>query len=89
METAEQNRLLTQIGPGTSMGNLLRRYWQPIAAAVELEQRWTKRVRLLGENLVLFRDRQGRLGLMLMAFPRTTGSVAPITAGNSTRKASA
>ena len=76
METAEQNRLLTQIGPGTSMGNLLRRYWQPIAAAVELEQRWTKRVRLLGENLVLFRDRQGRLGLIDEHCPHRGASFA-------------
>jgi 5,5'-dehydrodivanillate O-demethylase oxygenase subunit len=64
METAEQNELLTRIGPGTPMGGLLRRYWQPVAALAELEKRWTKRVRLLGENLVLFRDRTGRLGLI-------------------------
>ena len=64
METEEQNRLLTQVGRGTPMGQLLRRYWQPIAAAVDLENNWTKRVRLLGEDLVLFKDRQGRLGLI-------------------------
>jgi 5,5'-dehydrodivanillate O-demethylase len=54
MESADQNDLLTRIGPGTPMGKLLRRYWQPVAAAVELEKRWTTRVRLLGEDLVLF-----------------------------------
>ena len=59
MLTAEQNDLLTRIGPGTPAGNLLRRYWQPIAATSELADRWTMRVRLLGEDLVLFRDRQG------------------------------
>jgi 5,5'-dehydrodivanillate O-demethylase len=64
METAEGNDLLTRIGPGTPMGALLRRYWQPVAAIVELETRWTKKVRLLGENLVLFRDREGRFGLI-------------------------
>ena len=37
MLTAEQNRLLTQVGPGTPMGNLLRRYWMPIAGASEFE----------------------------------------------------
>jgi 5,5'-dehydrodivanillate O-demethylase oxygenase subunit len=76
MQSAEQNRLLTQIGPGTPMGDLLRRYWQPVAAAVELEKRWTKRVRLLGENLVLFRDRQGRLGLIDERCPHRGASFA-------------
>ncbi|MEP7208991.1 MAG: aromatic ring-hydroxylating dioxygenase subunit alpha [Casimicrobiaceae bacterium] len=74
METAEQNQLLTQVGPGTPMGNLLRRYWQPIGAAVELERRWTKRVRLLGEDLVLFRDRQGRRGLIAEQCPHRAAS---------------
>jgi 5,5'-dehydrodivanillate O-demethylase len=74
METAEGNDLLTRIGPGTPMGALLRRYWQPVAAIVELETRWTKKVRLLGENLVLFRDRQGRLGLIEEQCPHRRAS---------------
>ena len=53
MLTEEQNRRLTQVGRGTPMGELLRRYWQPIAALSEMNDRWTKRVRLLGEDLVL------------------------------------
>ncbi|MBU9205998.1 aromatic ring-hydroxylating dioxygenase subunit alpha [Burkholderia multivorans] len=64
MLTAEQNETLTRVGRGTPMGNLLRRYWQPIGAAAEMDGRWTKRVRLLGEDLVLFRNRQGQLGLI-------------------------
>jgi 5,5'-dehydrodivanillate O-demethylase len=64
METADSNDLLTRIGPGAPMGALLRHYWQPVAAIVELEKRWTKKVRLLGENLVLFRDRRERLALI-------------------------
>jgi 5,5'-dehydrodivanillate O-demethylase len=76
MLTAEQNELLTQVGPGTPMGNLMRRYWQPIAAAVELEKAWTRRVRLLGENLVLFRDRQGRRGLIAEQCPHRRASFA-------------
>ena len=52
MLTAEENELLTRVGPGTPMGDLLRRYWHPVAARAELEGRWTKRVRLLGEDLV-------------------------------------
>ena len=76
MLTAEQNELLTRIGPGTPMGSLLRRYWQPIAAAVELEKAWTKRVRLMGEDLVLFRDRQGRRGLIAEHCPHRRASFA-------------
>src|SRR5262245_21069850 len=65
MLTAEQNELLTRIGPGTPCGNLMRRYWQPVAAASELEgHKWNMRVRLFGEDLVLFKDREGRLGLI-------------------------
>ena len=52
MLTAEQNELLTRIGPGTPAGNMMRRYWQPIAAVSELENKWSLRVRLLGEDLV-------------------------------------
>ena len=62
MLTAEQNELLTRVGPGTPCGDLMRRYWHPIAAVSELEgHKWNKRVRLLGEDLVLFRDKQGRM----------------------------
>src|SRR5688572_30787603 len=74
METAEGNDLLTRIGPGAPMGALLRRYWQPIAAIVELEKGWTKKVRLLGEDLVLFRDRQQRLGLIEEQCPHRRAS---------------
>jgi len=74
MENAEQNELLTQVSRGAPMGELMRRYWQPIGAAVELENKWTKRVRLLGEDLVLFRDRQGRLGLIAEQCPHRRAS---------------
>lgn len=74
METAEANELLTRIGPGTAMGNLMRRYWQPIGAASEMEGRWTRKVRLLGEDLVLFRDRQGRMGLIAEQCPHRRAS---------------
>jgi 5,5'-dehydrodivanillate O-demethylase len=76
MLTAEQNTLLTQVTPGTPMGNLMRRYWQPIAAASEMENAWTKRIRLLGEDLVLFKDRQGRLGLIKEQCPHRRASFA-------------
>ena len=64
MLTVKENERLTRVGPGTPMGELLRRYWQPIGAAVELDDSPVKPVKLLGESLVLYRDRQGRLGLI-------------------------
>jgi 5,5'-dehydrodivanillate O-demethylase len=64
MESEAENRRLTQVGGGTPMGELLRRYWWPIAVNSELVQTPTKAVTLLGESLVLFRDRVGRYGLV-------------------------
>src|SRR6187455_2273291 len=77
MLTAQQNELLTRVGPGTPCGELMRRYWHPIAATSELDNgRWNKRVRLLGEDLVLFRDQQGRLGLVAEQCPHRRASLA-------------
>lgn len=65
MLTAEENELLSRVGPGTAAGELLRRYWYPIAFAQDLtDENPTRHVRLLGEDLVLFRDRSGHLGLL-------------------------
>src|SRR5437870_957061 len=65
MLTKEENELLTSVGPGTAAGELLRRYWHPIAVVQELtEEKPAKFVRVLGEDLVLFRDQQGRVGLL-------------------------
>ncbi len=53
--------MMTRVGPGTPAGELLRRYWYPVCVAKELDDKNpTKFVRLLGENLVLFRDKTGR-----------------------------
>jgi phthalate 4,5-dioxygenase len=63
--TREENDLLTQTGPGTPGGALLRRYWQPAALSEELPAGAPPRhVRLLSEDLVLFRDEHGRPGLL-------------------------
>jgi 5,5'-dehydrodivanillate O-demethylase len=62
--TQEQNERLTQIGPGTFMGNLLRCYWQPVGVTLELDQNPVKAVRVLGEDLTLYRDRSGTYGLI-------------------------
>jgi 5,5'-dehydrodivanillate O-demethylase len=59
-----QNRALTEVGAGTPMGELLRRYWMPIAAVAELDDRPNKPVRLMGEDLVLYKDRAGNYGLV-------------------------
>jgi phthalate 4,5-dioxygenase len=70
MLSAEQNELLTRSGPGTAAGALLRRYWQPAALVDELSgERPVRPVRLLGEDLVLFRDDAGRYGLIGRACP--------------------
>ena len=76
MLTALQNELLTRVGPGTPCGEMMRRYWHPIAAVSELEGKWTRRVRVLGEDLVLFRDKQGRIGLITEACPHRRASLA-------------
>jgi 5,5'-dehydrodivanillate O-demethylase oxygenase subunit len=76
MLTVEENEQLTRVGPGTPMGNLMRRYWQPLAAVSEMQERWTKRVKLLGEDLVLFKDRQGRFGLIAEFCPHRRASLA-------------
>jgi 5,5'-dehydrodivanillate O-demethylase oxygenase subunit len=65
------NQLLTQVGPGTPMGDLMRQYWHPIAASAELDDSpfRTKGIRILGEDLVLYRDRSGQLGLIARYCP--------------------
>lgn len=63
MLSKEQNDTLTKVGPGTPMGDLLRRYWFPIAASSELEKKPTKKTKLLGEDLVLYKDKSGNYGL--------------------------
>jgi 5,5'-dehydrodivanillate O-demethylase len=70
------NERLTRVGPGTPMGNLMRHYWMPIAAVEELLQKPVKKVRLLGEDLALFRDRAGTLGLVAERCPHRGASLA-------------
>jgi 5,5'-dehydrodivanillate O-demethylase len=65
MLSREENDLLTRVGPGTAAGEMLRRYWHPIGFAAELKTRPVRK-RLLGEELVLFRDDAGRLGLLTL-----------------------
>src|SRR5215470_4943630 len=65
MISTEENNLLTQTGPGTPCGDVMRRYWQPVALTDELPAGGPPlKVTILGERLVLFRDDQGRPGLL-------------------------
>jgi len=59
-----KNRLLTEVGSGTPMGGLLRRYWMPIAAVTEFDDKPIKPVRVLGEDLTLYKDLSGTYGLV-------------------------
>ena len=63
LDVAEDERLKA-VGPGTPMGNLLRRYWHPVASASQLDDKPVRRVKLLGEDLVLYRDGHKHIGLL-------------------------
>src|SRR3989449_9190325 len=75
MLSREENERLTRVGPGTPMGTLLRRYWFPIAATADLDANPVKAIKLLGEDLVLFRDRRGRPWLIAARCPPPRGAV--------------
>ena len=64
MLSADDARALAAVGAGSPIGELLRRYWMPIAAVAELDERPVRAVRLLGEDLVLYRDGSGTYGLL-------------------------
>lgn len=61
--TPQENDDLTRVGPGTPCGTMMRRYWHPVGFTAELKGKPVRR-KLLGEDLVLFRDDQGHLGLI-------------------------
>jgi phthalate 4,5-dioxygenase oxygenase subunit len=77
MLSQKDNELLTRVGPGTPMGELMRRYWIPAAFSHQIEQPGSPpvRVKLLGERLVAFRDTQGRVGLIDERCPHRTASM--------------
>jgi nitrite reductase/ring-hydroxylating ferredoxin subunit len=65
MASREENELLTRTGPGTPCGELMRRYWLPVALAEELPEGGAPvPLTIMGEELVLFRDDAGRPGLL-------------------------
>jgi 5,5'-dehydrodivanillate O-demethylase oxygenase subunit len=75
MLTQAANERLTAVGPGTPMGNLLRCYWHPIATVAELNAEPVLGVRLLGEDLVLYHDEGGLLGLVAERCPHRGASL--------------
>jgi 5,5'-dehydrodivanillate O-demethylase len=64
----DKNRLLTEVGPGTPAGDMLRRYWHPIALTSELTTK-PRAVRVLGEDLVLYRGESGQPYLIAQRCP--------------------
>ncbi len=77
MLSKEDNELLCRVGPGTPMGELLRQYWMPFLPSDQMSETDCppKRVRLLGENLVAFRDTNGAVGLMRENCPHRGASL--------------
>jgi phthalate 4,5-dioxygenase oxygenase subunit len=77
MLSKEDNELLCRVGPGTPMGELMRQYWIPALPSGEFSESdcAPKRMRLLGENLVMFRDTKGRMGAMVESCPHRGASL--------------
>ena len=73
----EENELVTRVGPGTPMGNTLRRYWMPALLSSELAQPDSDpiRLRMLGEELIAFRDTNGAIGLIANNCPHRGASL--------------
>ena len=97
MKPSTSRTELTAVGRGTPMGELLRRYWHPVGLATDAGD-VPRKVRVLGEDLILFRDRHGRPACStraaaiaaprsITARSRRTASAAAITAGSSTPRA--
>lgn len=76
MLTAAENELITRVGPGTPMGALMRRFWHPVHKSATLQAGGApERVRLLGEDYVIFRARDGRIGLFDEGCPHRRASL--------------
>jgi 5,5'-dehydrodivanillate O-demethylase len=72
----KKNEMLTRVGPGTPCGNLMRRYWHPIYPEALLDENPVRKVRILGENLTLYRDAGDRLGLIAERCPHRQTSLS-------------
>src|SRR5919198_1122563 len=77
MLSKQDNELLTRVGRGTPMGDVLRQYWLPLLLTEELSKKDGNplRVRVLGENLIAFRDTQSQVGLVAANCPHRGASL--------------
>src|ERR1700722_18457883 len=77
MLSTEDNDLLTRVGPGTPLGAFLRHYWHPVLLSSELAEPdgGQVRVRVLGEDLIAFRDSSGRVGILGERCPHRRASL--------------
>jgi phenylpropionate dioxygenase-like ring-hydroxylating dioxygenase large terminal subunit len=77
MLSHDDNEFLTRVGPGTPMGNLLREFWFPVLPSCEVPAAGARpmRMRLLGEPLVLFRNTEGKIGLISEFCPHRRASL--------------
>jgi 5,5'-dehydrodivanillate O-demethylase oxygenase subunit len=73
--TKEQNDELTQVGPGTPMGDVLRHYWYPVALTRELDEFPIKKTRLLGEDWAVFKTDEGAYGIVAERCPHRGASL--------------
>lgn len=76
MLSKRENERLARVGPGSPAGEMLRRYWHPIAVAAELKEKPIRRIRILGEDLVLYRSAEGGYGLVAEQCPHRGASLA-------------
>ncbi|MDF2467543.1 MAG: pht3, partial [Ramlibacter sp.] len=75
-QVASNSEAMTRVGPGTVMGDLMRRYWLPALGSSELKADGDPvRLMLLGEKLIAFRDSQGRVGVMDHRCPHRCASL--------------
>src|SRR5438045_4140749 len=76
MLSREQNEMIVRVGPDTPMGAVLRAYWLPVVLSEEVEVDGAPlRVRLLGEDLIAFRDTSGKIGLLAHNCPHRGASL--------------
>src|SRR5687768_2554503 len=78
MLTREQNEILTRVEGEAPMGRLMRQHWLPVCLSEEVLERdgAPVRARLLGEDLVVFRDTEGRIGVLDEACPHRGASLS-------------
>src|SRR2546425_11230741 len=89
MVSAAENETLTRVGPSTPCGELMRRYWHPITGSSHLSRKKVVPIRLLGEDLVLYRDLRGQIGLIDHLCAHRRGGPSPrYPVGNGPRCAS-